>query len=179
MLLWELFAQDRAFHDQMQQIKDIGDRQQFERNIVDGFRPPINQIPEKHHEISSLIQKCWQSSPTQRPSAQDVLLILSNQLEAAKYSTLTTLAKVVEGKQEQPLRKNVIDWTVDEVIVWLATLNLVGDYTHVFKSQGINGYVLSSLTEIDLSELGIEKFGDKRTITKMLTSLERSYQFMQ
>lgn len=67
--------------------------------------------------------------------------------------------------------KNPNEWEVEDVCEWLTTLGGdFKDYTEFFRKSGIDGDMISSLTEEELSELQVNKGVHRR---KILTSIKK------
>lgn len=73
-------------------------------------------------------------------------------------------SSVPEPVTSSPTSK-VDDWSVDQVISWLGSLQLASDYSEIIKKENINGPVLKTMTKDDWRELGVTKFGDLRLLT--------------
>ena len=66
--------------------------------------------------------------------------------------------------------KTETEWSIKDVVNWLSTLNLSKNYGDIFTSNAIDGQVLKTLTNEDLSSFGIV-FGDKRKILLAIKNL--------
>ncbi|KAF2069948.1 hypothetical protein CYY_008735 [Polysphondylium violaceum] len=71
MILWELYHMELPFDE-----FDIKFMSTLEDNILSGLRPSIDQNCNRMY--ASLITKCWNSDPQQRPSFHSILKILND-----------------------------------------------------------------------------------------------------
>lgn len=67
-----------------------------------------------------------------------------------------------EAKALHPAKLS--NWTVEHVLAWLSSTPLPRDVIQVFEDNAINGPVFESLTEQDLLDMGITKFGWRRQL---------------
>jgi len=68
---------------------------------------------------------------------------------------------IIKSNDGIPLDKS--DWSVDEVVVWLQSLNL-GMHAAAFLREEISGEALLQLKLDDLEQLGISKVGHKKKL---------------
>lgn len=61
-------------------------------------------------------------------------------------------------------------WQPNEVANWL-TLQDLGRYAHVFISNNIDGITLSTLTRIDLAQLGVLRIGHQLKLLRRVRAL--------
>jgi len=71
MILWELYHMELPFDE-----FDFKFMSTLEDNILSGLRPSIDQNCNRMY--ASLITKCWNSDPQQRPSFQSILKVLQD-----------------------------------------------------------------------------------------------------
>uniref|UniRef100_A0A7S1B0N5 SAM domain-containing protein n=1 Tax=Noctiluca scintillans TaxID=2966 RepID=A0A7S1B0N5_NOCSC len=55
-------------------------------------------------------------------------------------------------------------WSVEEVCSWCASRSLPPEITDILRCEEVNGFVLSTITEQDLRELRVDKFGWRRQL---------------
>lgn len=71
-----------------------------------------------------------------------------------------------------PSSKVPSDWHVEEVILWIKSLNLAKDYSNLIKEAHITGKALRTMkTSADWKELGVTVFGDLRALSSAVTEL--------
>ena len=63
MIMWEISSQEKPFHDLVHD-------KMLALRILKGFRPEITKETPPFYQ--DLIQKCWHSDPTQRPTAKEI-----------------------------------------------------------------------------------------------------------
>jgi len=61
---------------------------------------------------------------------------------------------------------------VDEVIEWMSRLNLSKNYSPLLKEHNINGIVLKTMTKEDWNTIGINVFGDVRTLLTVVKNIQ-------
>src|SRR5947209_28174 len=64
MIMWEISSQERPFHD-------IVHDKHLALRILKELRPDITEDTPQFYK--DLMQKCWHSDPTQRPTADEIL----------------------------------------------------------------------------------------------------------
>ncbi len=69
IIMWEISSGERPFHDV------IHDKT-LALQILKGFRPEITKDTPQFYQ--DLMQKCWHSDPTQRPTAQEIFDLTYN-----------------------------------------------------------------------------------------------------
>ena len=65
------------------------------------------------------------------------------------------------------------NWSVSDVSDFLTTNSFDEEVVKVFRSNKINGKVLSLLTEEDLKELGLAALGDRRLLSHLLKEFKK------
>eukprot|EP00759_Apiculatamorpha_spiralis_P030408 PhF_6_TR32146/c0_g2_i2/m.47629 len=63
--------------------------------------------------------------------------------------------------------------SVEDVVAFLAALNLSKDYGPIVRDQQLDGDVMLSISESDLESLGMGVFGDRRKILKALAQMSK------
>ena len=70
-----------------------------------------------------------------------------------------------EKDLQRLLKKDVLDWSVSDVGLWLSNVGL-DEYKLMVMNQAISGLELVDLTLDDLGSIGISKLGDKKKILR-------------
>ena len=65
------------------------------------------------------------------------------------------------------------NWSVSDVSDFLTTNSFDEEVVKVFRSNKINGKVLSLLTEEDFKELGLAALGDRRLLSHLLKEFKK------
>ena len=65
------------------------------------------------------------------------------------------------------------NWSVSDVSDFLTTNSFDEEVVKVFRSNKINGKVLSLLTEQDFKELGLAALGDRRLLSHLLKEFKK------
>eukprot|EP01006_Ploeotia_vitrea_P048159 TRINITY_DN67202_c4_g6_i1.p1 TRINITY_DN67202_c4_g6~~TRINITY_DN67202_c4_g6_i1.p1 ORF type:complete len:654 (-),score=54.61 TRINITY_DN67202_c4_g6_i1:258-2219(-) len=68
------------------------------------------------------------------------------------------------SSQPPPLPFKIDDWEVEDVNRWISTLYLGKDYSRLVVQHHITGAVLSTMGEHDWEQVGVDRFGDRRTL---------------
>jgi PAS domain S-box-containing protein len=74
------------------------------------------------------------------------------------------------------LNKDPKLWNVNEVAKWLSAVGLE-EHVPIFREQGISGADLIDLNETDFESLRIRKLGDKKKLTRNITTLKTKRPF--
>jgi len=74
------------------------------------------------------------------------------------------------GEPIKIAQRSVLQWTVEDVAMWLA-MNSFGEYQELFKREQIDGEALMALTETDMKDLNI-KMGHRKKINLLLNRFE-------
>src|SRR6266487_4513881 len=68
IIMWEISSEEKPFHD-------IVHDKQLALRVLKGLRPTITKDTPQFYQ--DLMQKCWHSDPTQRPTAKDIFNLTS------------------------------------------------------------------------------------------------------
>src|SRR6266545_1678459 len=72
MLMWELFAGHPPFDDRAHDADLIF-------RILEGLRPQI--LPKMPEDYAQMMQKCWDTDPSKRPTILEILIFADNKLK--------------------------------------------------------------------------------------------------
>jgi len=86
---------------------------------------------------------------------------------AATVNTATKQAKRDSTEPSSAISKSMMEWCVEDVLMWLRMQNFPEHLCSIFSENEIDGEVLVSLSEKDLKEdLGISALGHRRKLVK-------------
>ena len=97
ILLWEILTGKIPFHELKENLET---RDNIETMIIDGYRPSLQILPDDTPPcIIEMIESCWDSTPSKRPSLGKIISILtiilqleiSNEQEIQKYLKLKNI----------------------------------------------------------------------------------------
>lgn len=107
------------------------------------------------------------STPRDQKSKEEVISPKKKRVRKKKRNE-----KVV-GKENA--RENCEQWNCGKVVKWLKSLGVSSRTRDAFKREGVNGFVLFSITESHLKEeLCVTKLGERLTILRHISMLEKS-----
>jgi len=104
IIMWEISSEERPFHE-------IVHDKQLALRIFRGLRPTITDDTPPFYQ--DLMQKCWHSEPTQRPTAQEIHELTYNwyynrtqdiqdQINEAEVIRKRNISKKKEAKSQHP-----------------------------------------------------------------------------
>ena len=129
ILFWEILTGKIPF----QELKEIKDTYDIEKMIINGYRPPLDILPDDTPLcIIEIINDCWNATPSKRPTLGRIISILtiilqlniSNEQEIQKY--------LPSNESNYAMKQLIIGKNID-----------TSYFTNIqFKGQGCNGLVM-------------------------------------
>ena len=91
-----------------------------------------------------------------------------NRFKSIEGSNQLFLEELINLQRVSKFGEDVTKWSVDEVMEWVATLQLKKNYSQLLKDNDVEGDVLVEhlKTKDDWNELGITAFGDQRKLIR-------------
>jgi hypothetical protein len=77
--------------------------------------------------------------------------------------------------KKSPLPRDPRSWTSVEVRDWLASKELSEDVIQAFQTQRITGRSLIDLSKDDLSAIGVQTYGDKLELVRLIRELKAAW----
>ena len=114
----------------------------------------------KMHTTAEVVDKCTFEVELRQGTGNHILiLIFSDQFE------------VIPKEISFP---PLVEWAVEDVCIWLQTLNLTRDYSQKMKDEGVKGRVLITVRNgrTTLQDLGIVPAGDCAIVLESLEYLK-------